>query len=64
MKTIRILAAITLFLWVIAPLLILAAIFCDHDEQTRIGDALAEIARAIGGGPQLSRSHNPPTGLN
>lgn len=49
MKTIRQLAAVLLFLWVIIPILILAALFCDHDEQTEIGDALLYLTCAIGG---------------
>lgn len=49
MKTIRALSACALFFWMVIPILILAALFCDESEQSQIGDALFHITRAIGG---------------
>ncbi len=53
MKTLRLICCLVFFAWVVAPLVLIAAICCNEAEQTEIGDALFLIVRAIGGRNRL-----------
>jgi hypothetical protein len=49
MKIIRSICCFAFFAWVIISLMICAFICCNEQEQTKIGRALFDILKSIGG---------------